>query len=143
MASSPPRTNTGGTTMRTLIITIGIGLAVIAPAAAAEAREPVTRVEASAAAHRLAIQSAAKLEDQSASGLRELTNGAADIDRSRTSVGNYLRYSKFRMGASFALFGTNTVNGATHTLWCIGNIEVVRARNGGARVAAHVNCPVS
>jgi len=129
--------------MRTLIITIGIGLAVIAPAAAAEAREPVTRVEASAAAHRLAIQSAAKLEDQSASGLRELTNGAASIDRSRTSVGNYLRYSKFRMGASFALFGTNTVDGKAHTLWCIGNIEVTRGKDGLARVAANVSCPVS
>ena len=87
------------------------GLAVLVPAAAAEARKPVTRVEVSAAAHRIADQSAAELEDHSATGLEALTNGAARIDRSRTSVGNYLRFGKFRKGASFALFGTNTVNG--------------------------------
>jgi hypothetical protein len=121
--------------MRTRITTIAIGLAVVGPAAAAEAREPVTRAEVSAAAHRLA--------DQSATGIEVLTNGAASIDRSRTSVGNYLRYGRFRMGASFALFGTNTVDGVARTLWCIGNLEVVRARNGRTRVAGDLTCPVS
>jgi hypothetical protein len=143
MTSCPTRTNAAGTTLRTLIITVALGVAVVVPDAVAEAREPVTRVEAFAAAHRLANQSAAKLEDHSAAGLEHLTNGAASVDRSRTSVGNYLRYSKFRMGASFALFGTNTVAGEARTLWCIGNIELVRAKNGSARVAAHVSCPVS
>jgi hypothetical protein len=128
---------------RTTISTIALGLAVLVPAAAAEARKPVTRVEVSAAAHQLADQSAAELEDHSATGLADLTNGAASIDRSRTSVGNYLRFGKFRMGASFALFGTNTVNGMAHTLWCIGNMEVVRRANGPARVSANVSCPIS
>lgn len=129
--------------MRTLITTIAIGLAVVAPAAAAEAREPVTRVEVFAAAQHVADQSAATAENNSATGLEDLTNGAASIDRSRTSIGNYLRYGKFRKGASFALFGTNTVNGEARTLWCVGNVEVVRAKNGRTRVAANLTCPVS
>jgi hypothetical protein len=120
--------------MRTLVSTFAIGLLVVAPAAA-EARVPVTRAEVSSAAHRLAGQSAAGIED--------LTNGAASVDRSRTSVGNYLRYGKFRMGGSFALFGTNTVDGVARTLWCVGNLEVVRAKNGRTRVAANLTCPVS
>lgn len=129
---------------RTRIITIAVGLAVVAPAAAAEAREPVTRVQVSTAAHRLADQSAIQLENQSATGIEDLTNGAANIDRSRTSVGNYLRYGQFRMGASFALFGTNTVGGVTRTLWCVGYVEVVRAGNGRTRVApGNLICPGS
>lgn len=128
---------------RTTISTIAIGLAVLVPAAAAEARKPVTRADASAAAHQLADQSAAKLEAHSTTGIEDLANGAARIDRSRTSVGNYLRFGKFRMGASFALFGTNTVNGTARTLWCIGNIEVVRRANGRSDVSANVTCPVS
>ena len=128
---------------RTTISTIALGLAVLVPAAAAEARKPVTRVEVSAAVHRMADQAAAQLEDHSASGLEALTNGAARIDRSRTSVGNYLRFGKFRMGASFALFGTNTVNGTTRPLWCIGNMEVVHGATGPARVNATLTCPVS
>ena len=129
--------------MRRTTISIAIGLAVLVPAAAAEAREPVTRVQVFAAAHRLADESAAELEDHSATGLEDIANGAASIDRSRTSVGNYLRFGKFRMGASFALFGTNTVNGKAHTLWCIGNIEVIRTANGPARVNSNLTCPVS
>jgi hypothetical protein len=136
--------------MRTLIVTAAIGLAVVAPAAAAEAREPITRAEASAAAQRVADQAAAELQNQSATGIEDLSNGAASVDRSRTSVGNYLRYGKFRMGVSFALFGTNTVNGIANTvngiartLWCIGNLEVVRARNGRTRTAGNLTCPVS
>ena len=78
-----------------------------------------------------------------ARGVEALTNGAARIDRSRTSVGNYLRFGKYRMGASFALFGTNTVNGTAHTLWCIGNMEVVHGASGPARVNANLTCPVS
>jgi hypothetical protein len=129
--------------MRTLIVTAAIGLAVVAPAAAAEAREPITRAEASAAAHRVADQAAAELQNQSATGIEDLSNGAASVDRSRTSVGNYLRYGKFRMGVSFALFGTNTVNGVARTLWCVGNLDVVRAKNGRTRVAGNLTCPVS
>jgi hypothetical protein len=129
--------------MRTLIVTAAIGLAVVAPAAAAEAREPITRAEASAAAQRVADQAAAELQNQSATGIEDLTNGAASIDRSRTSVGNYLRYGKFRMGVSFALFGTNTVNGVARTLWCVGNLDVMRAKNGRTRTAGNLTCPVS
>jgi hypothetical protein len=129
--------------MRTLITTIAIGLVVVAPAAAAQAREPVTRAEVFAAAHRVAGQSAAAAENNSATGLEDLTNGAAIIDRSRTSIGNYLRYGKFRKGASFALFGTNTVNGKAHTLWCVGNFVFVATKNGRTSVTGNVTCPVS
>jgi hypothetical protein len=112
-----------------------LAVALLVPAAAAEAREPVSSARAFAAAQQLANQTATRLE--------QLSNGAAHIDRSRTSVGNYVNYGKFRKGASFALFGTNTVNGETHTLWCVGNVEVVQAGNGRAGVAAHLTCPVS
>jgi hypothetical protein len=122
-------------TSRYAIAVAALAVAVPAPAAAAEAREPVTSAKAFAAAQSLANQTATRLE--------QLTNGAASFDRSRTSVGNYMSYGKFRKGASFALFGTNTVNGAPHTLWCVGNVEVVTAKNGRTRVAAHLTCPVS
>jgi hypothetical protein len=130
--------------MRTLTTTIAIGLAVVAPAAAAQARKPVTRAEVSAATHRVAQQAATRLEAQSASGIEDLTNGAARVDRSRTSVGNYLRYSRFHMSASFALFGTNTVNGEARTLWCVGYVEVGHAKSGRTRVMpGSLVCPVS
>jgi hypothetical protein len=130
--------------MRKLIATIAIGLGVVAPTAAAEAATGiVTRAEVFAAAHRIAERSAGKLEDQSRGGIEELTNGAARIDRSRTSFGNYIRYGARRQGASFALFGTNTVDGKVRTLWCVGNVEVVRGKNGQTRAAANLTCPVS
>ena len=130
--------------MRTLTTTIALGAAVVAPAAAAEARAPVTRADAAAAARSLARQAAVQVEGQSATGIEDLTNGAARVDRSRTSVGNYLRYGRFRMGASFALFGTNTVNGELRALWCIGYVEVTRTANGRNRVApGNLVCPVS
>jgi hypothetical protein len=129
---------------RVLITTVAVALAVAAPAAATQARKPITRAEASAVTHRLAEQSAARLEAQSATGIEAVANGAASIDRSRTSVGNYLRYGRFRMGASFALFGTNTVNGVARTLWCVGYVEVVRPKDGGTRVApGNLICPAS
>jgi hypothetical protein len=129
--------------MRTMITTVAVGLAIVAPAAAADARGSLTRAEASAAAQRVADQAATELQNQSATGIEDLTNGAASIDRSRTSVGNYLRYGKFRMGVSFALFGTNTVNGVARTLWCVGNLDVMRAKNGRTRTAGNLTCPVS
>jgi hypothetical protein len=129
--------------MRTLLTTAVIGLAVMAPAGAAQARAPVTRAEASLAAHRLAQQAATELEGQSATGIEILSKGAARVDRSRTSVGNFLRYSRFRMGASFALFGTNTVHGVMRTLWCVGNLEVARDRSGRTRSAGTLTCPIS
>ena len=113
---------------------LALAVALLVPTAA-EAAEPVTSVKAFAAAQRLA--------NKSATGLEQLTHGAARIDRSRTSVGNYLSYSKNRKGASFALFGTNTVNGEAHTLWCVGNIEFVTAKDGRTSVAADLTCPVS
>jgi hypothetical protein len=70
--------------MRTLVTTLAIGMAVIAPAAAAEARAPVTRAEASLAAQRLAEDAATKLEEQSATGIEILTRAAvADTQDSR------------------------------------------------------------
>ena len=103
----------------------------------------MTRAEVFAAAHRVADQSAARIEDRTAGGLEEFTHGAAQVDRSRTSFGNYVRYGKRRQGVSFALFGTHTVGSQARTLWCVGNVEVVRAGNGGTRVAANLICPVS
>ena len=108
---------------------------VLVPAAAAEARAPVARAAVFAAAQGFAGQSAA--------GLELVSQGAARIDRSRTSVGNYQSYGKFRKGASFALYGTNTVNGEQRTLWCIGNVEVVQAGDGRPRAAVNLTCPVS
>jgi hypothetical protein len=130
-------------TRKYAIAIAAVAVAVPAPAAAAEARQPVNRAEVFAATQRLAIQAATDLEDRSAAGIEDLTNGAASVDRSRTSVGNYLRYGKFRSGASFALFGTNTVNGEARTLLCIGNVEVVQAGNGRTRAVANVTCPIS
>lgn len=122
--------------MRTFIATITIGLMVVVPATAAEATPgAITRAEVFAAAHRIA--------DQSAGGLEALSNGAAHVDRSRTSFGNYIRYSKDRRGVSFSLFGTNTVNGEARTLRCIGDVEVVRTGNGRSRVFAGLICPRS
>ena len=69
-----------------------VAVAVPASAAAAEARQPVKRAEVFAATQRLAIQAATNLEDRSAAGIEDLTNGAASVDRSRTSVGNYMSY---------------------------------------------------
>jgi hypothetical protein len=112
-----------------------LAAALLVPATAAEAREPIARAAVFAAAQSFA--------GQSATGLEVLTHGAARIDRSRTSVGNYVTYGNFRKGVSFALFGTNTVNGETHALWCIGNVEVVQGSNGRARAAANLSCPVS
>jgi hypothetical protein len=110
-------------------------MAIPASAAAAPTRVPVTHAAAFASAQRLADQSAAALED--------IGNGAVNFDRSRTSVGNYLNYGKFRKGASFALFGTNTVDGKTRTLWCVGNFVFAAARNGGTNSAGNVTCPIS
>jgi hypothetical protein len=134
--------NPGGIIMRTLIATIALGLGVVAPAAAAEAApRPVTRAEVFAAAQRIAAESAAKIEAPSAGGLEEFTGGVAQVDR--TSFGNYLRYGKRRQGASFALFGTTSVNGVARSFWCIGNVEVVRRANGRTRIAEDLFCPVS
>ena len=114
----------------------------IAPAAAAQAREPVTRADAAAAAHRVAHDAAVGIAARSATGVEAISRGAARVDH--TSVGNYLRYGKFRMGASYALFGTNTVNGEARTLWCVGYVEILRARNGRTRVVpGNLICPVS
>jgi hypothetical protein len=128
--------------MRTLIATIAVSLGVVAPAGAADAATGfVTRAEVFTAAHRVADQAAAKLQDQSGGGIEEFTRGAAQVDRSRTSFGNYIRYSKRRQGASFALFGTITVGGELRPFWCIGNVEVVRTGIGRTRVAANLICP--
>jgi hypothetical protein len=120
---------------RTTITTVVIGLAVIAPATAAEARERVT--------HAAAFASAQRLADQSATGLEDLGNGAIRVDRSRTSVGNYMNYGKFRKGVSFALFGTNTVDGQTRTLWCIGNFVFAAGKNGRTTRTGNVSCAAS
>jgi hypothetical protein len=128
-------------TKRTITTSLAVALA-IAPAAAAQAREPVTRADAAAAAHRVAHDAALGIAARSATGVEALSYGAARVDH--TSVGNYLRYGKFRMGASYALFGTNTVNGEARTLWCVGYLEVIRGKNGRTRVVpGDLICPVS
>jgi hypothetical protein len=128
-------------TMKTLTTSLAVALAVT-PAAAAQAREPVTRADAAAAAHRVAHDAALGIAGQSGTGVEAMSHGAARVDH--TSVGNYLRYGKFRMGASYALFGTNTVNGEARTLWCIGYVEILRTRNGRTRVVpGNLICPVS
>ena len=116
----------------TAVAVLAAGLLV--GAAGAEAREPVARAAVLAAAQGFA--------GQSATGLEVLTHGAARIDRSRTSVGNYLSYGRFRKSVSFALFGTNTVDGETRSLWCIGTVEVVQRGNGRPRSAMNLTCPV-
>lgn len=126
------------TTITTGLLVSGLAslaMAVPASAVAAAPRQPVTHAAAFASAQRLADGSAAALED--------LAGGAVTIDRSRTSVGNYLNYGKYRKGVSFALFGTNTVEGKTHTLWCVGNFVFGAAKDGGTSVAGNVTCPVS
>jgi hypothetical protein len=126
------------TTITTGLLVAGLAsLAMAVPASAATAapRRPVTHAAAFASAQRLADNSAAALED--------VGNGAVSIDRLRTSVGNYLNYGKFRKGASFALFGTNTVNGQARTLWCVGNFVFAAAKNGRTSVSGNVTCPVS
>ena len=60
---------------RTALAALSVALLVLP--AAAEAREPVTSARAFAAAQQLANQAAARLE--------QLSNGAARIDRSRTT----------------------------------------------------------
>jgi hypothetical protein len=128
------------TTITTRLLVAGLAsLAMAVPASAAAAaaapRVPVTHAAAFASAQRLADQSAAALED--------VANGAVNIDHSRTSVGNYLNYGKFRKGVSFALFGTNTVDGEARTLWCVGNFVFVPGRNGRTSAVGNVTCPVS
>ncbi len=110
-------------------------MAVPASVAVAAPRVPVTHAAAFASAQRLADQAAAALED--------MGNGAVSIDRSRTSVGNYLNYGTFRKGVSFALFGTNTVDGKARTLWCVGNFEFAARKNARIRNTGNVTCPIS
>jgi hypothetical protein len=128
------------TTIATRLLILGLAsLAMALPASAAAAaaapRVPVTHAAAFASAQHLAGQSAAALED--------VSNGAVTIDRSRTSVGNYLNYGKFRKGVSFALFGTNTVDGEARTLWCVGNFVFVPGKSGRTSAIGNVTCPVS
>ena len=125
------------TTITARLLVAGLAsLAMAVPASAAAApRVPVTHAAAFASAPRLADQSAAALED--------VAHGAVTINRSRTSVGNYLNYGKFRKGVSFALFGTNTVDGQARTLWCVGNFVFVPGKTGRTNAIGNVTCPVS
>jgi hypothetical protein len=120
------------TTIITGLLTAALASIAIAPVANAKPRHPVTRAEVFAAAQRHA--------EKSASALEKNGNGAVSIDRSRTSVGNYLGYGAFRKSASFALFGTKTVNGEPGTVWCVGNVEVRRTKNGHARILRDLTC---
>jgi hypothetical protein len=120
------------TTIIAGLVAASLASLAIAPAAGAKSREPVTRADVFAAAHRLAAQAAAELES--------LSNGTVAIDRSQTSFGNYLPYGKFRKAAAFAIFGTRTAGGEANTLWCIGNVDVARAGNGRMQVARELTC---
>lgn len=120
------------TTCITALLTAALASLAIAQVANAKPRHSITRAEVLAAAQRQAERSAARLEKDG--------NGTVSIDRSRTSVGNYLRYGVFRQSASFAIFGTNTVNGEAGTLWCIGNVEVRRTKKDHTRVLHDLTC---
>jgi hypothetical protein len=120
------------TTIITALLAAALASLAIAPAALAKSRQPVTRADVFAAAHRLAAKAATELEG--------LSNGTVTIDRSQTSFGNYLPYGKFRKAAAFAIFGTRTTGGDANTLWCIGNVDVARARNGRMDVAQELTC---
>lgn len=122
-------------------VTIALALAAVLPAAA-QARTRVTRSEVATAVKRLADQSASALETKSVAGLN-LDQGEVDIDRSRTRVSNFERYGKYRMRASFGLFGTHTVAGVERTMWCIGQADVIHARTGATRFVLYLICPVS
>ena len=58
-------------TMKTITTSLAVALAVT-PAAAAQAREPVTRAEAAAAAHRVAHDAALGIAAQSGTGVEAL-----------------------------------------------------------------------
>ena len=135
--TSTPRTRS----RRTLGIAIALGLIAVVPAAA-QARAPVTRAEVSSTVQRLADQSAGSLESNSIAGI-DMSQGEVSIDRSRTSVSNFERYGKYRMRASFGLFGTHTVAGVTDSMWCLGQADVIHARTGALRVLLYLTCPVS
>ena len=72
-------------TMKTITTSLAVALAVT-PAAAAQAREPVTRAEAAAAAHRVAHDAALGIAAQSGTGVEALSDGAARVDRARASA---------------------------------------------------------
>lgn len=136
-------TSTRRTRRRMKILGIGIAVGVVALApAAAQARKPVTRSEVASTVKALADQSAGALESNSFAGI-DLSPGEISIDRSRTGVSNYERYGKYRMRASFALFGTRTVGGVTDTMLCLGQGDVIHARTGATRVLLYLSCPVS
>jgi hypothetical protein len=120
------------TTLITGLLAAALASLAVAPFASAEPRTTVTRVEVFSAAQRQAEKSAATVEKDA--------SGAVTIDRSLTSVGNYLRYGVFRKSASFAIFGTKTVDGVAHTLWCIGNVEVTRTKKGHTRSRRTLTC---
>jgi hypothetical protein len=120
------------TTIITGLLAVALASLAMAPTAGAKARHPVTRAELFAAVHQQAEKSVATLE--------KMGGGAISFDRSRTSVGNYLPYGQFRKAAAFAIFGTNTANADTGTLWCVGNVEVGRTKHGRTRVAQELTC---
>ena len=119
-------------TLITGLLTAALASLAIAQVADAKPRHPVTRAEVFAAAQRQAEGSAVTLEKDA--------KGIVSIDRSRTGVGNYFRYGAFRQSASFAIFGTKTVNGEAGTLWCLGSVEVRRTKNDHTRVLRDLTC---
>jgi hypothetical protein len=119
-------------TLITGVVTAALASLAIAPVAGAKPRHPVTRAEVFSAALRQAESSAARLETD--------TKGIVSMDRSRTGVGNYFRYGAFRQSASFAIFGTKTVNGEAGMLWCLGSVEVRRTKNDRTRVLRYLTC---
>ena len=120
------------TTCITALLTAALASLAIAQVANAKPRHSVTRAEVVAAAQQQAESSAARLEQNG--------NGSVSIDRSRTSVGSYLRSGAFRQSAVFAIFGTNTAGGAAGTLWCLGYVEVSRTMRDHTRVVRDLTC---
>jgi hypothetical protein len=119
------------TTLITGLVTAALASLAIAQVATARAPRPVTSAEVFAAAQQGAERAAARLEKNG--------NGTVSIDRSRTGVGNYFRLGAFRQSATFAIFGTKTVNGKADTLWCLGTVEVMRSKTH-TRVRRGLTC---
>ena len=130
--------------MRTLTTTIAIGLAVVAPAAGAQARKPVTRAEVSAVTHRLAEQSATNLRHSRVLGIRGRHERRGQGRPLTHECRQLPALQQVPHGRVVRTLGTNTVNGDARTLWCVGYVEFLRAKSGRTRVMpGSLICPVS
>jgi len=120
------------TTIITGLIAAALTSLAFAPVASAKPRDRVTHAEVFAAVERQAAKTATTVEVDG--------GGEVSIDRSRTTVGHYMRDGAFRKSATFAIFGTKTVNGEADTVWCLGSADITRTKNGQTRVLRTLTC---